>query len=990
MLLLDGGHYWATRPLPGQPRPRPADGDAGQAGAEVAALAAQAAWLRDSLAPPPGGAGGEARDPAGAAATAAAFSRVLAQQPPDFSVQPGIAFAYQKLERLQPVRGVAAPSPAAGRRRPRRPPRAAPGTSPGRRHPALPRAAGGSPLGRPPWPGGTTRRSSSWRGTWTACWRSGRKRCGCCWRRPRPGSHAGRGRCRPGSRCWAGWKAPAFRPAARIPQGRGQTGRWAPALAREQLAWLIELTGQQGDHVAGRAAATYLGVSRATVWTWRRTLAPGPDAPVSDENPVVRDAVRQWQEQVKRQGARREVPPGESLLGMLQTALGRMLSTRPGEQGEVLHGGRLMPGAPELLGKQDQWLEGQGFGVRAERARLVGVGGEAVRRWFLEGGRGRRPGRCRGGRAGRGRRPAGRARGAPPPPPGGSPGPGPRERPGEGAVPRARPAPAEPAPPPGGRRSGGGPSLWSTEEPWHFNQAQRGVRGRVEGGSDAPLGEDEEGLRMTSWQVSLDHELVYLPENERRFPWRDPGDPLRRVYRPYAAPDGRLHPDVRVLGARLGETPGMRALLGRDWAGWDRVRARLQADVLAIARDMLAGERGSPPAPGAPPWPRIEARRLAPADLPPHEQALQGQHGTFLAPWALAAQGPARPLLSTGQVLGLYAGAITDTGQEQQAWQAAHPSYPSHTIAYHQPSGRTGQIASEGYATAAAFANTRLAPGPGQPRIDRTADGINAVSLQFSIELSLPGGGTRPEPITAIAALDRLYHDRNPAGMVLLDYGDSYLPLLRPDPPEEDVKPDITPGPPRRPGLRPRPAQPRAQPAAPTRDGEAPARPGAPPAGRTPQDQQLLLRDVRAAIEGYGSPARPSDQDIISLHRELASGPGSRWSTPQMASEIAGRLANGGHPLGLRGGGTSFRIETGYRLELPPYLQGPHGLPGRRLTLHDDGDLEVVAGYAADPGSGAMVPVAEIATRPARALDEDEQGRAAGVAGTTAGRDVLA
>ena len=108
-----------------------------------------------------------------------------------------------------------------------------------------------------------------------------------------------------------------------------------------------------------------------------------------------------------------------------------------------------------------------------------------------------------------------------------------------------------------------------------------------------------------------------------------------------------------------------------------------------------------------------------------------------------------------------------------------------------------------------------------------------------------------------------------------------------------------------------------------------------------------------------------------------------------MASEIAGRLANGGHPLGLRGGGTSFRIETGYRLELPPYLQGPHGLPGRRLTLHDDGDLEVVAGYAADPGSGAMVPVAEIATRQARALDEDEQGRAAGVAGTTAGRDVL-
>ena len=379
MLLLDGGHYWATRPLPGQPRPRPADGDAGQAGAEVAALAAQAAWLRDSLAPPPGGAGGEARDPAGAAATAAAFSRVLAQQPPDFSVQPGIAFAYQKLERLPGQAALA-----------------------WRDHPEIQFMAGD-----------VDRVLEEWQEEMRlllAPAAPGQPR------RPRtvPPGESLLGRLE----------------SARIPTGsqasadsRTQLGRWALALAREQLAWLIELTGQQGDHVAGRAAATYLGVSPATVWTWRRTLAPGPDAPVSDENPVVRDAVRQWQEQVKRQGARREVPPGESLLGMLQTALGRMLSTKPGEQGEVLHGGRLMPGAPELLGKQDQWLEGQGFGVRAERARLVGVGGEVARRWFLE--------REGAGRAGAGAAaPAGGAApqagpAPPPPPPGGSPGPGP-------------------------------------------------------------------------------------------------------------------------------------------------------------------------------------------------------------------------------------------------------------------------------------------------------------------------------------------------------------------------------------------------------------------------------------------------------------------------------------------------------------------------------------------------------------------------------------
>ena len=93
-------------------------------------------------------------------------------------------------------------------------------------------------------------------------------------------------------------------------------------------------------------------------------------------------------------------------------------------------------------------------------------------------------------------------------------------------------------------------------------------------------------------------------------------------------------------------------------------------------------------------------------------------------------------------------------------------------------------------------------------------------------------------------------------------------------------------------------------------DEEAGHGSGEAPAGLT-AEQQLLVRDVRSAIGRYGSPARPGDEEIIALHRQLASGPpGNRWSTPRMVSEIAGRLVNGGQPLGLRGGAIGVEIET--------------------------------------------------------------------------------
>ena len=107
-------------------------------------------------------------------------------------------------------------------------------------------------------------------------------------------------------------------------------------------------------------------------------------------------------------------------------------------------------------------------------------------------------------------------------------------------------------------------------------------------------------------------------------------------------------------------------------------------------------------------------------------------------------------------------------------------------------------------------------------------------------------------------------------------------------------------------------------------DEEAGHGSGEAPAGLT-AEQQLLVRDVRSAIGRYGSPARPGDEEIIALHRQLASGPpGNRWSTPRMVSEIAGRLVNGGQPLGLRGGAIGVEIETAPATE-PTACPAAHG-----------------------------------------------------------------
>jgi hypothetical protein len=291
--------------------------------------------------------------------------------------------------------------------------------------------------------------------------------------------------------------------------------------------------------------------------------------------------------------------------------------------------------------------------------------------------------------------------------------------------------------------------------------------------------------------------LVYRPQSDQEFPWRDPDDPLHRVYAPYADAGGRLHPAVTVRGAEIQQWQSLlrrmkqwprRAAAGQDWA---RVQKSLEQQVADLVRATVEGR----PVP-----PRIEARILTADDVLPREQALAGQYGTFLTAAARAAQGAERPLGSSGHVLALYPAAVLDERGAEERWQARHPAYPAYAVTLERRTGRKGLMSGEGYAGAAAFANTRLTAGAAKPAIDRSFTGVNALFATFEVQLALPPGpsgrqGHRWQPIVALLAMDNLYGDHNPAAMIIADYGDTYLTLLQPPPPPVKPDPDTPPPP---------------------------------------------------------------------------------------------------------------------------------------------------------------------------------------------------
>lgn len=153
---------------------------------------------------------------------------------------------------------------------------------------------------------------------------------------------------------------------------------------------------------------------------------------------------------------------------------------------------------------------------------------------------------------------------------------------------------------------------------------------------------------------------------------------------------------------------------------------------------------------------------------------LVGQHGAFLAPATLNIAPGQRPLLRSGQVLGLYAGAVMDTEEGREDWDRLHQPAGTHTIDVPRRGGLTiVSMGSEGYAGAVSFANTRLIPGQDH-QYDETMTGINAEFILFHVRLQHDDGRTRWQPIMALVGLDNLYGPHNPFGMILTHYGPGF------------------------------------------------------------------------------------------------------------------------------------------------------------------------------------------------------------------------
>jgi hypothetical protein len=290
--------------------------------------------------------------------------------------------------------------------------------------------------------------------------------------------------------------------------------------------------------------------------------------------------------------------------------------------------------------------------------------------------------------------------------------------------------------------------------------------------------------------VIVHHRMQPVPENDDKFPLRDPNDPSR-VHPRYAADDGsRCHSDVRLIkievaGKKMPEF--LREMSAKD----SRLRldpSQIETTVAALTDDArqeferLISERIAAP--------RSRPMLLSAADVEDHEQALIGQYGLFVP----------RPsdrseylTLSNGRILGFYTGALLENKHQREQAKATHPDSDHYGMDVNRlpQAKRRGSThwsrsrkrtpvtySALGFANSLAFANTALRrPDPDHPSPAYDHERINALFVPFDVVLTDKRGQPRKETVVALAALDNLFPevDDRPHAQVLADYGDAYL-----------------------------------------------------------------------------------------------------------------------------------------------------------------------------------------------------------------------
>jgi hypothetical protein len=311
---------------------------------------------------------------------------------------------------------------------------------------------------------------------------------------------------------------------------------------------------------------------------------------------------------------------------------------------------------------------------------------------------------------------------------------------------------------------------------------------------DEPAGLDGDEVQIVR---IVEHRLDPVPEMDHAFPWRSPYDPARRVFEPYAAEDGSVHPavldrahkitaSIKSGKAALRSTAHNAADPRLPVTAVDKLAAvwpRLEQAVVTEIQRLTRGEPLSSPL--------IRPGRVGEQHVGPHEQALVDQWGLFLSEEAAALPPDQRPSLLNGQILGVYLGAVLDRPNAVEHWEATYRRFPDYAMGF-TSSNRSGRtMSAEGAANSTAFANTAVvfedAPGGAGTQVRYNQNAINAHFVPFTVRMPNRYGGFSLQPIAALVGLENAFDSQaNPDGMIIVDYGKSYLstfqPWIKPEP----------------------------------------------------------------------------------------------------------------------------------------------------------------------------------------------------------------
>ncbi|WP_410663433.1 hypothetical protein [Amycolatopsis sp. lyj-84] len=449
--------------------------------------------------------------------------------------------------------------------------------------------------------------------------------------------------------------------------------------------------------------------------------------------------------------------------------------------------------------------------------------------------------------------------------------------------------------------------------------------------ADEPAGEADD-LRIVR---VVSHNLTPMRAMNNAFPFRDPNDPQGRVYEPYADENGQLHSAVvrraDEITAEMIETKAMLKGIARD-PDDTRLPATAATELTAVwpaleravAAEMRRLVREEPLA-----TPVVRVGEVTEKHVREHERALVGENGLFLSRRSADIPPAEWPSLRNGRILGVYLGAVLDSGETLANWEETYRKYPSYAM---KLAKTRNTMSAEGAANFIAFANTATEDSGHGLTYDH--DRINAVFVKFRIHLFDKGENPRAQTIAVLMALDNAFdRETNPDGVILVDYGDDYLRLLEnPVKAEPEAAPDVSRY----------PEVPHVD--APTADARLSQElqsialsDGSPGAGLEPGSEEYFSVLHHAVVTEVRSLARRGSGDIEGFVREQVTPVVvERWfweTEPDpyhvkgAASEIA-KAVLGFHGL-LGGAPASVGGSAGTRARYPGESEaGPSGIPG--------------------------------------------------------------